>query len=86
MLSQHITLKDTTKGVNNDKLAYVNIGTISNEINDLQIRIYQENHSEQDPFQYSRQLLGKVISRLSSLRDWNVQKDVTIAIYVTIKQ
>ncbi|MCB0536873.1 MAG: carboxypeptidase-like regulatory domain-containing protein [Bacteroidetes bacterium] len=42
--------------------------------------------NEQDPFRYSGQMLGKSITRSSSLGDWNVKKGITMAMYVTVSQ
>ena len=52
----------------------------------IAIEYLPQKYSEQEPFQYNGQLLGRAISRSSSLGNWNVQKGVTIAMYVTLRQ
>lgn len=52
----------------------------------ITVEYLPHEYSEQEPFNYSGQLLGKAISRSSSLGNWNVQQGVTIAINVTVKQ
>lgn len=52
----------------------------------ITIEYLPREFSEQEPFNYSGQLLGKAISRSSSLGTWNIQKGVTIAMYVTVRQ
>lgn len=45
-----------------------------------------DNFNEELPFWYSGQLLGKSISKSSSLGTWNVKNGARIALYVTLKQ
>lgn len=51
----------------------------------ITIEYLPQKYSEQEPFQYNGQLLGRAISRSSSFGKWNVQKGVTIAMYVTVR-
>lgn len=45
-----------------------------------------ESFNEELPFWYSGQLLGKSISKSSSLGTWNVKKGARMTLYVTLKQ
>lgn len=45
-----------------------------------------DSFNEELPFWYSGQLLGKSISKSSSLGTWNVKSGARIALYVTVRQ
>ncbi len=52
----------------------------------ITIEYFPENFNEKLPFLYSGQILGKAITRSSSLGTWKVKKGVKLSLYVTVKQ
>lgn len=52
----------------------------------ISIEYLPNQKDEKEPFRYSGQLLGKSITRASSLGTWNVKKGLTMSMYITVKQ
>lgn len=52
----------------------------------ISIEYLPQEYNEQEPFRYNGQLLGKSITRSSSLGSWNVTNGAKIAMYVKVRQ